>query len=344
MNQLNNDMLEKKLYEILVITGCVANAVGFLANAFLYGLSTGTLTCGVCALVLLCAGLIGHTSKYRRKAEFVILFIISFIEFPFLYYVYGRSTFVYMILGIVGTATFMSGKKRQMMLVFEILFDVSIILLSYFYPVSGTITEENSIGSAICSYVIVAVSVGAMLTLLVNQYEKQQKELIALGIELEQMARIDPLTEVYNRLYLTEYISERLSDPQACFAIVLLDIDNFKQVNDEYGHVYGDEVLKTLASTLKTNMQGYGITARFGGEEFMLVFETAERERIEDIMERSALELKTFSMETRKIEITFSGGVEEVHNEKRITSMFNAADEKLYLAKRTGKNKVIFEK
>ena len=344
MNRYENDEMDKKLYLILLSTGCIANTIGFIANSIIYGMTPGTVVCALCAVFLLVIGVGGYNDKYRKITEFMMLLLIGFVEFPFLYYVYGRSTFAYMVLGIVGTSLFMQGLKRQVMLVLQIVFDVAIILLAYFRPSTlEQITEENSIGSAVCSYVIVAVCVGALLTLIVNQYIKQQEKLIELTQELDAMTKLDPLTGAYNRRYLTDYISEKLAEPQACFAIALLDIDNFKRVNDEYGHLYGDNILQMFVTILEKQMMGQGIVARYGGEEFMLVFETTEREAISKIMELAAKELKTFSRETKNTEITFSGGVEEVHNEKRITLMFNSADEKLYEAKRTGKNKVVFE-
>ena len=343
-NETIDRKIDRKLYLILVITGCVANTIWFTANCIIYGMTLGTIVCAACAVLLLLIGIIGYNFKYRKQAEFIILFLIGFFEFPFLYYVYGKSTFVYMILGIVAVSLFLKGMKRQLMLVLQIIFDTGTILAAYFYPCNlENITEENSIGSTVCSYLIVSVSVGALLTLIVNQYIKQQKELVGLTQELDTMTKLDPLTGAYNRRYLTDYISGLLTNPQACFSIALLDIDNFKRVNDEYGHLYGDEILQAFVAILKKEMEGRGIVARFGGEEFMLVFQTADREQIARTMERSASELRVFSMETKNMEITFSGGVEEVHNEKRITLMFNSADEKLYQAKRTGKNRVVFE-
>ncbi len=335
--------IEKKLYRIFSMTGGIANSIGFIASAILFGMTIGTLVCGICALLLLFMAFVGNKDGGRKRAEAVILLLLNFLEFPFLYYAYGKGTMPYMVLGIVGTAVFMSGHVRKAMLAAEILFDATVILLTYVYPSTiEKITEQNSIGSTVCSFVIVAVSVGAMLTLLLKQYDRQQAELYDMGNSLENMAKQDPLTGLYNRRYLTNYIEEKLKNQKQSFFIVLIDIDDFKEVNDTCGHVYGEQVLQRLGEILKWNISGKGIAARYGGEEFMLVFSDSDREGLTEVMEQTAVELKKFSMETRQIEITFSGGVEEVKSMDRITPMFNAADERLYQAKKEGKNRIVF--
>lgn len=343
MDKMQNSLIEKKLYMILISTGCIANTLGFIANALIYGLTLGTWFCGACAVLLIIIGHWGFNIKNRWLAELIILILIVFMEFPFLYYVYGKSTFVYMVLGIVATATFIKGNLRKVMIILEIIFDVAIILIAHFYPSTlEVITEGNSIGSTICSYLIVAVSVSIMLTLLVKQYTKQQQELLKMGLKLEAAAKLDPLTDLYNRRYLTEYLDGRIRNRKERFTIALLDLDDFKNINDTYGHMYGDQVLKTFGDILKNNISSHGIVARFGGEEFMVVFDSTDKDKIQRIMELSAMELKQYSLETKGVEISFSGGVEEVHNEDRITIMFNSADEKLYKAKKNGKNNIVF--
>lgn len=83
-----------------------------------------------------------------------------------------------------------------------------------------------------------------------------------------QMVHLDPLTKLYNRRFLTEHLDEKITRGDNEFAVALLDIDDFKKINDTYGHVYGDETLTSFAKIMMKHMEGQGIAARFGGEEF----------------------------------------------------------------------------
>lgn len=112
--------------------------------------------------------------------------------------------------------------------------------------------------------------------------------------------------------------------------------------NDTYGHVYGDEVLTELARLMKQEIRGKGIAARYGGEEYMLLFETPDRQKALDSLDRIKEGLGAYSMSTRQITITFSGGMEEYRTEGKIDELFRSTDKKLYEAKNGGKNRIVY--
>lgn len=88
------------------------------------------------------------------------------------------------------------------------------------------------------------------------------------------MVHLDPLTKLYNRRFLTEHLDEKITRGDNEFAVALLDIDDFKKINDTYGHVYGDETLTSFAKIMMKHMEEQGIAARFGGVE---VFQQEDR-------------------------------------------------------------------
>lgn len=100
------------------------------------------------------------------------------------------------------------------------------------------------------------------------------------------MVHLDPLTKLYNRRFLTEHLDEKITRGDNEFAVALLDIDDFKKINDTYGHVYGDETLTSFAKIMMKHMEGQGIAARFGGEEFMLVFDHTDLVKIRACMDK----------------------------------------------------------
>ena len=347
MNKLlNKDIdFEMSLFKVLATTAIIANTLGYISDALFYGINNETIFTFLCAVIMYIASVYGMHYKEPRIPIVIILFVCTLIEFPVMYILYGGDRIGYMILGIVGVALFLKGRARAYGTGFLIILDAAIVLWRKLNPdMKFMSTQGDSTIAAVIDFVIAGISISVMLIMLLNRYEKQQVRLQKLTTELQLMVNLDPLTQLYNRRYLTEYLDEKIKEPEVEFAVALLDIDDFKGVNDNFGHIYGDKTLQAFGKILKEKIKGYGIAARFGGEEFMLVFDKTEKQSMDEILNHIAIEFEHYGMETKGISLSFSAGVEIFHNEDRITKLFNAADEKLYHAKHMGKNKVVYEK
>ena len=202
--------------------------------------------------------------------------------------------------------------------------------------------RETQLGTMLCSYLIVAVAAAIIISNLISQYQLQQKQILQVSAELEYAAHRDALTGVYNRGYLINILNQWTNMKHKHFLAALIDIDDFKKINDTYGHVYGDEVLIELARLMRQEIHEIGIVARYGGEEFMFLFENPNRKAAMEVLERIRMGLREYSMKTRKIVITFSGGIEEYQTDGKIDELLRKADRKLYQAKNNGKDQVIF--
>ncbi|MCU7835050.1 MAG: diguanylate cyclase [gamma proteobacterium symbiont of Taylorina sp.] len=158
--------------------------------------------------------------------------------------------------------------------------------------------------------------------------------------DAEKKAYIDGLTGVYNRNKFEEVFSyellrkERYSEP---LSIAILDIDHFKEFNDNYGHLIGDEVLVMIADTLKRNIRKTDIFARWGGEEFVILFAETT---LEDAIKTSDLLRKKIESLEHPIagKITISFGVTEHREKDTSIILFKRCDEALYMAKEAGRN------
>ena len=201
--------------------------------------------------------------------------------------------------------------------------------------------DAGKIGTTLGSFVIVGVSVFAMIFELLRSYEEQRKQLLSLSEDLNFAANHDPLTRLYNRRYLVNQVNEWICKPEKSFWIVLMDVDDFKAVNDTYGHGYGDDVLREAGRLMLEEMMGKGIAARFGGEEFMLVFEQDDREQVLHSFRNIQEGLRRYSQNTRQTDITISGGMERYEADKQMDLLFTSVDRKLYIAKNNGKNRIV---
>lgn len=142
--------------------------------------------------------------------------------------------------------------------------------------------------------------------------------------------------------YMYKEVTEKNNDT---FCLALLDIDDFKLVNDTFGHLAGDMVLKELSSIFQSNIRSQDIVARYGGEEFAIIFPETSINDARKICERirNLVENHTFSIENKKVNITISGGVGEALSSETLTKqqgLVNYVDKLLYDAKNDGKNQI----
>jgi two-component system, cell cycle response regulator len=165
---------------------------------------------------------------------------------------------------------------------------------------------------------------------------------------LQEMAMKDGLTGVYNHALLIELLGKEYIKAKrkgTNLAFVMLDIDYFKQVNDTYGHISGDIVLKQLCSILQDTVRESDIIGRYGGEEFGIVFPEISPEDVKSICERirSNIETHSFSIGARNINITASIGIclKTSSDTLSKTDMIKFADKALYQAKDNGRNRVV---
>jgi len=165
--------------------------------------------------------------------------------------------------------------------------------------------------------------------------------------KLHKDAITDELTGAYNRRYVSKLLEDKYkrskTDPRTCFSVAMLDIDNFKTVNDTYGHQAGDLVLKNVVAALNRTLREVDIIGRFGGEEFLIII-SAEKEIVSKVCERIrvAVEKLMTSWEGHEIWITVSVGcVSSIEKTKSPDELVALSDVCLYEAKKTGKNKVV---
>jgi len=178
-----------------------------------------------------------------------------------------------------------------------------------------------------------------------------EKELILRDLEennklLYQKAITDPLTGLYNREYMFEYLTNKMKEVKRYhfpLSIAIIDIDFFKKINDTYGHLIGDCVLKELSNLLKQNFRDTDVVARYGGEEFIVIIPFASKKEAFKKMESFRKLVKEFVFCDKKyIKLTISVGVAQLDIKKdNIESLIKKADDRLYEAKKSGRNRVI---
>jgi diguanylate cyclase (GGDEF)-like protein len=159
------------------------------------------------------------------------------------------------------------------------------------------------------------------------------------------LARTDPLTGALNRRAFYDIMAATnllaLRNQRPC-TLVYLDVDNFKEINDQRGHITGDSVLKTLVSTIQENIRGSDFLARLGGDEFAALLTEADQPAAKLIIERLRDKLQE-AMQAHEWEITFSIGVLTfTHPPASVSKMVGMTDQLMYQVKSNGKNDIMY--
>ncbi len=338
-----NSELRDKLFIVLAITGCISNIAGFTANAAIFGFTPQTLFCAACALVIIVSSLVGFLTGRTYVATIIILLVLGFVEFPILYISYGASTAVYMLVAEIGIITFMKPLHRVIMGAAVFVADIAAFVVRSKFP-QLNMANDNMELDTLFSFVIAFIGIMVAVAIVIVQFERQAKQLSEMGEELTLAVNTDPLTEIRNRRYLMQYLEKQtaqMGDEKHC--AVLIDLDLFKSVNDTYGHVFGDKVLKQFADTVKKNLGENDLIARFGGEEFMILFGTDNEEEIITTMNTISKEYAIFSEKEKGKEFTFSAGAALYGKNSSITDIFTTADKRLYKAKAAGRNMIVMD-
>ena len=187
-----------------------------------------------------------------------------------------------------------------------------------------------------------------------QKLEASREDISALQRDLDDVRReamLDPLTKIFNRKYFDEGLVKAIvhaEDGEGPLSLMLLDIDDFKRFNDTWGHQTGDQVLRLVAMTLKSNIKGKDMAARYGGEEFAAILPQTDLEGAVIVADniRKAIQAKELlkrSPNEKLGRITASFGVAAFRPGDTPATLIERADRCLYAAKHAGRNKVLSE-
>lgn len=174
-----------------------------------------------------------------------------------------------------------------------------------------------------------------------------QDELRKSNEMLKQLSNTDPLTHIYNRRYMMDMLTKEMQRAErkgSHLSLVMIDIDHFKLINDNYGHQAGDQVLTLIADISQSGLRSYDFAARYGGEEFVLTLPETRHEDALLIAERLRLRIQTYTYTDKLngLKTTASMGVATYPTDfiASVPDLIREADEAMYRAKAAGRNRV----
>ena len=228
------------------------------------------------------------------------------------------------------------------------LYGILVLLLWWRKPYTLDFSMELIQAIAFVMVMFTTAMLGGFISSLRSKLRKRNTELREAVERIEELLNIDSLTGVNNRRHLFDTLTEeinRCSRGNMTFSLLLLDIDNFKKINDTYGHLAGDEILCRIAGDLSEDTRIIDTFGRYGGEEFLMVLPqtplkgaTTKAEKV-----RRQVESLTFPDIAKDVRITVSIGVAEYRQNEHIDNTLLRADQALYAAKDKGRNRVATE-
>jgi diguanylate cyclase (GGDEF)-like protein len=215
--------------------------------------------------------------------------------------------------------------------------------------VTSALREHSTVLSASADVLEVNARV-SLLGRMTRDRRRAQEQSLRIQAEMSKMRRLvalDPLTELYNRRHLHEFLTREMKRCRRygqTLACVMVDIDHFKRVNDEFGHEVGDQALKGVARTLVNVSGDTAIVARYGGEEFCLVLPEMGIEQAYKLANQARRQVQALPLllQGAQIEITISAGVALYDESEPLspTDLLKRADVAMYRAKTSGRNRV----
>jgi len=195
-----------------------------------------------------------------------------------------------------------------------------------------------------CSELLARIHTHLLLKYTIDELRKTKLELLQALHEAERLARTDPLTGALNRRSWNEMAEQELQRAQRYrtpFAVLMLDCDRFKRINDEYGHAAGDRLLCKLVQAVDLETRAVDLLGRYGGEEFVVLLPEVGAQEAQQVAERLRQRVAAMSMTTARgaIRVTISLGVAVYQpGDRHLDTLLRRADEALYQAKHDGRN------
>lgn len=192
--------------------------------------------------------------------------------------------------------------------------------------------------NSICTFIFLIV----FSLIFISEIKWSQTQLSHQNAILEKLASIDPLTGLYNRRSMDVFLNQALKSNSG-FSLVMCDIDDFKKVNDTYGHDFGDVVLKEVAQITTQQVKSNGYVCRWGGEEILILVNSSAKENVKHIAEniRRNVANHVFELNNRWIHCTLTLGISVYKDGDTVEETITNADYNLYHGKRNGKNRVV---
>lgn len=341
--------LEKRITHAMLFCSMFGTFFGFIESFVLHLPIFAVLLPLILFFMLLGFSFWGFYTKRTEVFALVSISVIGFVVFPLMFLandgMHGGMIF-YFVIAAVCIALVLKGKARFILFI-AIIAEYTVLFVFYKNAPQYFLhmTDETAFIDQLCSMVITSLILFSFSYSVAHQNLHDRETIKNLSKMYETQANTDELTGLYNRRYFNNFLKLAISTlgDTGNLHIAMLDIDDFKVVNDKYGHPFGDTVLQRFAKILK-KIESEGATAcRYGGEEFLLLIPKKDRAEALHIVEKI---IETVWAQIQIGEngfVTASAGFVTCTENMSYNELLQEVDKRLYAAKAAGKNRVVSE-
>lgn len=345
--------LQERLYNIIFTFGVIMGATGAVTCVTIHSSVQASVLAAAMTVLVFGMWLFGYKLSNRRKTLVIIMMaVLDFLVLPALYLSGGSihsGISAYFALAIALTYVIVKGRAGKIVIAIQCAFYLFLYWFSYRYSAKlvtfpallqkGLWFEHVAVGSNV---IMVALALGVLGRVVFSVLRQENHNLEESIIDMTRLAELDSLTGLYNRRALYKHATEEVRHAtryHSPLSILFIDIDNFKSINDQYGHLTGDEVLRNLSTYLQSCCTGRMSASRYGGEEFVLLMPGSSLEQASQLAETVCTETADRKLaDTIPNPVTVSIGVAEYTPEETAEGFVRRADQKMYQAKASGKN------
>ena len=341
-------MLERRITYAMVLCAMIGELFGFIESLIL-GLPYAAVVLPLFSFIFLfLLSLWGYRTRNTNLFAIISIGICALILFPLMFFandgLSGGMPY-YFTLTIVCIALALHGKVRIIYFFISLIEDAALFFTYHKYPeLFLHLTEGDAFIDQLCSLMIACLVLFFFSITVSKQHYHDRAKIHQLSVLYERQANTDDLTGLYNRRYFNNFLKLAILTlgDTGKLHVAMFDIDDFKYVNDKYGHPFGDTVLKQFALILADCVSTSGITAcRYGGEEFLLLIPKKTQEEalalVENVLAKTREKIKLSDSKF----VTVSAGFITCNEDMTYDVLLQEVDKKLYTAKKTGKNRVI---
>ncbi len=339
--------LEKRITYAMVFCAMFGELFGFIESFFIGLPLIAVLLPLISFVILVILSFWGLKTKKTRLFATIAISITALIIFPLMFFanagLHGGMPY-YFLLTAVCTALALRGRIRICLFVLILAEYTGLFFLYRFFP-QGFIpmSHEDAFVDQLCSMLLASIVLFSFSFIVSKQNHHDRQKIEQLSLLYEHQANTDELTGLFNRRYFNNFLKLAIATvgDSGSLHLAMFDIDDFKHVNDKYGHPFGDAVLKKFARILQEK-ENLGATAcRYGGEEFLLLIPKKSRDEALEIVKQILHETRTtIDIEENRC-ITVSAGFITCSGSMNFEQTMEEVDKKLYLAKKAGKDRVI---
>lgn len=262
---------------------------------------------------------------------------------------YGFAMYLVCIVPISFYLTFKGNKTPFVFCFMTIgLFVALKAIMTFVEPIYDVSLSDGAVALIYIYNSVISLLMIVVLSIVYNVSRKRgQAALVAKNIKLEELASVDPLTKLLNRRSMFPFMNscyERAVESGTPFALILSDIDDFKEVNDRYGHDCGDMILRRVSEIFRDNISEGMKVCRWGGEEILVLIPESSAENGAELAEkiRDKIANTQFVFGGKPVSVTLTFGVSENKGGISVDKTVTNADKNLYSGKRSGKNCVVY--